>query len=64
MSFLQTSIRRIGGVIGSLGFLKLISPTFYVHFGRVRPFLTVPQFFYIIAGSLFVLAILSHFLYK
>ena len=64
MSFLQTAIHRIGTIIGSLCFLKLISPTFYVHFGRTQPFLTVPEFFYIISGALFILGVLSHFLYK
>ena len=64
VSFLQTTVLRLGGIVGSLLFLKLISPTFYVQFGLKEPFVTVQGFFRIISLVLLIVAVLSHFLYK
>ena len=63
MSFLQSSITRAGAIFGGLLFLKLISNTFCLYFGRKEPLLTVKGYLEIVAGSFMVLGVLSHFLY-
>ena len=64
MSFLQTIVFRLGATFGSVFFMKLISKTFCLNFGRTEPFMTVKGFFQLNAFLMLGLTLMSHFIYK
>ena len=63
MSFLQTIVFRLGTVTGGILFLKLISRTFCLHFGRTEPLMTLSGFFMSLSVIMMVMTVLCHFLY-
>lgn len=63
-SFLQACMQEVGSLVGSLLFMKLISPDFASSLGLKSPIMTVPQFFQISALLTLIPTIYIHFTYK
>ena len=63
-SFLQCTMQPIGGVLGSLVMLELVTNSMSDQLGLTEPILTVPQFLTAISFLILAIAIGIHFLYE
>jgi hypothetical protein len=57
-------MQSIGGVVGSMIYLELVSGQLYAKLGFNQPFLSVPQFFYCLSGLTLFSAFVIHLTYK
>ena len=64
ISFIQTSARRIGTIVGGFVFLKLVLPTFGKWIGLPGSVTSVSVFLKVLAVFFIVSEIAGHFLYK
>lgn len=64
ISYVQTSAKKVGNIIGGFIFLKLVSHKFASYFGVAHSFTDVPTFLRVIGISFILLQVFTHFFYK